>query len=195
MLHLRFMNTSLPPQVFYLPAWLVSLRANALFQALETEAGWKQEHIRIQGNTIALPRLTAWHGDRGYRYSGIENTPLPWTPSLVLLRDQLMAHTGATFNSVLCNFYRSGQDSVAWHADDERELGAQPVIASLSLGGARKFSFKRKDGVGARIDLNLEHGDLLIMQGDTQKEWVHQIPKTKQPTSPRINLTFRFIHG
>lgn len=189
------MSQPLPPQVSHFPHWLSDKEADAFFAALENEAGWKQEHIRIQGSTIPLPRLTAWHGDRGYRYAGIENTPLAWTPSLALLRDRLAAQTGATFNSVLCNFYRGGQDSVAWHADDEPELGPLPFIASVSLGGARKFSFKRKDGTGSRIDVPLGHGDLLTMEGTTQRDWLHQVPKTKQAAMPRINLTFRFING
>lgn len=183
----------LPPQCHYYQAWLGEEEADGIFASLQQEAAWAQDYIHIQGNTIALPRLTAWHGDRGYRYSGIENTPKPWTPTLEALRQRLTQLTGQSFNSVLCNFYRTGQDSVAWHADDEKELGPQPTIASISLGGARKFSMKRKDGQGSRIDLLLGHGDVLIMGGLTQQHWLHQVPKTKQAVAPRINLTFRHI--
>lgn len=187
------MQTSLPPDTSFTPGWLSQSEADALFEVVQRESAWKQDYIKIQGNTIALPRLTAWHGERGYRYSGIENVPAPWTPSLQMLRDRLTQETSRVFNNVLCNFYRSGQDSVAWHADDERELGDGPMIASISLGGARKFSFKRKDGTGSRIDLTLGHGDLLLMWGATQRDWLHQVPKTKQAVQPRINLTYRLI--
>ena len=175
------------------PGWLLPADADRIFAALAAEAAWKQEHLTIQGRTIPLPRLTAWHGTRSYRYSGIANAPQPWTPVLAELRDRLEAFLGASFNSVLCNRYRDGRDSVAWHADDEPELGMEPVIASISLGQARKFSFKRRDGAGARVDLTLEHGALLIMRGPTQRHWLHQVPKTTQPLAPRINLTYRRI--
>lgn len=183
----------IPDRVDLHSQWLDADNADRLLLEVKAQAAWKQDHIVIQGNTIALPRLTAWHGDRGYRYSGIQNTPAAWTPALLELRDRLEKETGASFNSVLCNLYRTGQDSVAWHADDERELGPEPTIASVSLGATRKFSLKRKDGTGSRLDIALQHGDLLIMKGDTQKHWVHQLPKTKTVNTERINLTFRQI--
>lgn len=171
--------------------WIPTAEAQALFDGLTREAGWKQDYIRIQGQTIALPRLTAWHGTRGYRYSGIENLPQPWTPLLDGLRVRLAQELKTNFNSVLCNQYRDGRDSVSWHADDERELGPTPVIASISLGASRKFSFKRRDGT--RIDLMLENGDLLVMRGITQQHWLHQVPKSARVDGPRINLTFRTV--
>ena len=181
----------IPGCVELTPRWL--LDADTLFQQAQDTCAWRQEHITIQGQRIALPRMTAWHGDKGYRYSGIANTPQPWTPVLQDIRERLGRETGVSFNSVLCNWYRTGRDSVAWHSDDEVELGTNPVIASISLGATRTFSLKRRDGAGARLDQPLAHGDLLVMRGSTQRDYLHQVPKTTKPVGDRINLTFRLI--
>lgn len=173
--------------------FLDQAQSDAVLAAIEQEAGWTQDYIRIQGQTIPLPRLTAWHGTRGYRYSGIMNPHKPWTPVMLALATRLEDSLGVAFNSVLCNRYRTGQDSVAWHADDEPELGRTPTIASISLGAARKFSLKRKDGSGSRIDVMLGHGDLLVMSGLCQQHWLHQLPKSKRVEGERINLTFRQV--
>lgn len=180
------------PDIVLHAGWLSQTQADACLSALRKEMDWKQQSIRIKGQSIDLPRLTAWHGTRAYRYSGIVNTPSPWTPTLDMLRLRLEQELGHTFNSALGNLYRTGKDSVGWHADDEPELGPQPVIASLSLGARRKFSFKPRLG-GERVDYWLDHGDLLVMRGNTQRDWLHQVPKTQQPVGERLNLTFRKV--
>ena len=158
---------------------------------------WGQEKIRMFGQEHPIPRLTAWYGDPGkaYTYSGIKMEPLAWTKPLSELKDKISHLTNASFNSLLCNLYRDGQDCVSWHSDDEPELGTEPVIASLSLGGTRKFNMRRKDDKSVRRSVDLGSGDLLIMRGLTQQLWQHEIPRTtkKDKQTPRINMTFRFI--
>ncbi len=169
--------------------------SSALFQELSQNIAWQQQNIKIAGKSIPIPRLTAWYGDPGtsYSYSGITVNPLPWTPALLQIKDRVEAVAKCRFNSVLLNFYRSEQDSVAWHSDDERELGTNPVIASVSFGAERNFQFKHKHRPELRQTINLTPGSLLLMRGTTQHYWRHQIPKTKVATGPRINLTFRTI--
>lgn len=171
--------------------------SNELFKQLETEIKWQQEYIKIYGKENPVPRLTAWYGEKGYAYtySGITMNPEPWTETLLFIKKAVEKMAKVNFNSVLLNFYRDGKDGVAWHSDDEPELGKNPVIASVSLGGERRFSFKEKGKKkGERYDINLGNGDVLLMQGKTQESWYHQIPKTKKMVSPRINLTFRVIY-
>lgn len=170
---------------------------DALFDQLQQEIDWRQEPIQLFGKRYMQPRLLAWYGDVGvsYRYSGIEHQPLPWTPGLAALRDRIETLSGANFNSVLANQYRNHRDSMGLHADDEPELGAQPVIASLSLGEERVFRLKhrhRKDLKAVRLPLS--SGSLLIMRGETQDNWRHEVPKQTKPCGPRINLTFRYVH-
>lgn len=146
------------------------------------------------GKLLPMPRLTAWYGDKGYTYSGLHNKPQPWLPVLLELKERVEQASGNKYNSVLLNLYRTGQDSMGWHSDDEAELGNEPAIASLSFGGERKFSFRhrtRKDLKSQSIDL--AHGSLLLMQGATQHHWLHQVPKTARAMTPRINLTFRKV--
>jgi alkylated DNA repair dioxygenase AlkB len=126
-----------------------------------------------------------------YTYSGIAHTPQPWTPAVVAMRALCDGLAGASFNSVLCNLYRDGTDGVDWHADDEREFGRHPVIASVSLGATRRFDFRRVDDHAVRVGVDLHHGDVVIMRGTTQDLWRHRIPKTRRPVGERINLTFR----
>jgi alkylated DNA repair dioxygenase AlkB len=166
------------------------------FERLEGELDWREETIRLFGKTFLQPRLLAWHGDPGarYRYSGRMHEPLAWTPSLAALRSRVEELTGARFNSVLANLYRNEQDSMGLHADDEPELGEQPVIASLSLGEERVFRLKHRRRQDLKpVRLGLPSGSLLIMAGDTQKNWKHEVPKQSRPCGPRINLTFRHI--
>jgi len=170
--------------------------ADAIFAALRDGVDWRQESIFIAGQMRLVPRLVAWHGDAGarYRYSGVTHEPRPWTPLLAELRDRARALAGARFNSVLLNHYRDGADGMGWHADDEPELGPAPVIASLSFGAPRRFCFRRKPGLApARFEIALGHGSCLVMRGDSQRDWLHALPKTKRPVGPRINLTFRVI--
>jgi alkylated DNA repair dioxygenase AlkB len=168
--------------------------ADRLFHALLDSIAWGQEEATIMGRRVAIPRLTAWHGEAGYVYSGIAMVPAPWTPPLLELRARAEEIAGQPFNSVLLNLYRDGRDSVSWHADNEPGLGRDPVIASVSLGATRRFQLKhrRQD---ARVAVDLGHGSCLIMAGATQHHWLHQLPKTAQPVGPRINLTFRRMLG
>ena len=169
---------------------------HALFDELAGSLAWREESIVLFGKRMLQPRMLAWYGDRDavYRYSGVRHEPLPWTETLAALRARVEALSGAAFNSVLANLYRDHRDSMGLHADDEPELGPRPVIASLSLGEARVFRFRhrhRKDVQPVR--LVLPAGSLLVMAGDTQVNWKHEVPKQARPCGPRINLTFRRI--
>lgn len=180
--------------VVYHPAPALGAMPDTLLAALRSEIPWEQRTIRIQGREIPQPRLTAWLGTVRYRYSGIHHEPRPFTPVLEGLRQRLQAITGASYNSVLCNLYRHGRDSIGMHADDEPELGSQPTIASLSFGATRTFDLRRKDKTGRTLHIPLEHGSLLVMSGDTQKYWLHGIAKVQHPVGERLNLTFRLTH-
>jgi len=166
-----------------------------LYDDLLRNVAWKQEIITIMGSKVPIPRLTAWYGDAGrdYSWSGITQHPLLWTPELLRIKGRVENAAGVIFNSVLLNLYRDGRDSVAWHSDDEPELGQNPVIASVSFGATRRFQFKHQQNADLRLSIDLTPGSLLLMRGTTQHYWKHQIPKTKTPCGPRINLTFRII--
>lgn len=169
-------------------------RSDRYFQTLLHETPWRQDHLQIFAKSIPLPRLTAWYGDAPYTYSGIQMQPLSWTPTLLEIKSRIEPLAEVEFNSVLLNLYRSGQDSVAWHSDDEPELGQNPVIGSVSFGATRRFAFKHKrDRSQKAISLDLTPGSFLLMRGTTQHDWLHQIPKTQKLIQPRINLTFRVI--
>ncbi|WP_251357959.1 alpha-ketoglutarate-dependent dioxygenase AlkB [Kangiella sp. TOML190] len=180
---------------FLSPSNELAETADAFFQRLYGRIQWQQETIRIAGVDRLVPRLTAWYGDpqARYRYSGVEHAPLAWIPELLQVKSLLEQQTGETFNSVLANLYRDGQDSVAWHSDDEPELGKNPVIASVSLGATRSFQLKRKTKPKLSHKIALTSGSLLLMKGKTQSHWLHQVPKERAVLEPRINLTFRKI--
>ena len=182
-------------EVVYLPGFVPMAERAGLFEQIDETTVWRQELIRMYGKEMPVPRLTAWHGDPGrtYSYSQIALEPVPWTGPLLALKSLVEAESGAAFNSVLLNLYRDGRDSVAWHSDDEPELGPRPVIASVSLGAPRRFHLRRKADHGDRVDITLAHGSLLLMAGSTQPEWEHQVPKTATKVGPRVNLTFRAI--
>jgi alkylated DNA repair dioxygenase AlkB len=175
--------------------WLIE-RAVAdperVLEQLLTELDWRQDTARIVGREVKLPRLTAWYGDRGYRYSGIDNPPRPWLPLLADLKADAERLTDTAFNSMLANLYRDGRDSMGWHSDDERSLGPNPVIASLSFGSVRRFRLKHKTEP-LSMALELEPGSCLVMAGTLQHHWRHALPKTTRPVGPRVNLTFRLI--
>ena len=173
------------------PAPDLGLPADELLRVLTAETPWEQRSVRIQGREVPQPRLVSWHGDAAYSYSGLTLRPNPWTPLLLRMRESLRALTGADFNSVLLNRYRGGRDSIGMHADDEPELGVRPTIASVSLGAERVFDLRRKDRTGRTVHVPLTHGNLLVMAGDTQRNWLHGIAKTERPVGERINLTFR----
>lgn len=169
--------------------------ADDLFAALRAEVPWRQDDIIVFGQRSPVPRLQAWFGDPGadYGYSGIALSTQPWTAPLLAVRAVAERLAGTTFTSVLANLYRDGGDGVAWHADDEPELGPQPVIASVSLGATRRFQLRRRDDPAQRCELELHHGDVVVMAGATQQRWVHRVPKTSAPVGERINLTFRCV--
>ena len=176
--------------VFLYPDAVAAAAADRLLEALRDGIAWRQEVATLMGRRVPIPRLTAWHGAAGYVYSGIRMTPAAWTPPLLELKALAEGLAGQSFNSVLLNLYRDGRDSVSWHADNEPGLGRNPVIASLSLGAVRRFQLKHRR-LPERLGLDLPHGSCLIMAGATQHHWLHQLPKTKAPVGPRINLTFR----
>jgi len=183
-------------EVYYWPYFFTTKQSNFYLQELLSTISWRQDQIQLFGKQIWLPRLTAWYGDPGktYKYSGIRNEPQPWTPALLEIKRAVENAGKVAFNSVLLNYYRHGQDSMGWHADDEPELGTNPVIASVSLGQERRFDFRhRTDKLLPKSSVYLTHGSLLIMQGPTQHFWQHQVPKINKPAAPRLNLTFRFI--
>ncbi|HEY7906428.1 MAG TPA: alpha-ketoglutarate-dependent dioxygenase AlkB [Wenzhouxiangella sp.] len=180
------------------PNFLGPEKAGWAFHQLAESLQWEQLAIRMFGRLINQPRLTAFYGERGvsYRYSGLKFSAIEWSGAIHELACQVSALTQHPFNSVLCNYYRDGQDSMGWHADDEPELGTNPVIASVSLGASRRFDLKPKMGVtGMKQSIWLPSGSCLLMGGDLQHHWLHQIPKTKRVNEPRINLTFRWIPG
>jgi alkylated DNA repair dioxygenase AlkB len=165
------------------------------FERLHTEIPWGRHQVRLFGRQIDAPRLSCWIGDPGttYTYSGTRFAPQAWTPGLSELREWLFTHCGESYNSVLCNLYRDGKDSMGWHSDSEPELGTEPVIASLSFGGARKFYLRHRHNPHQRLLLELPSGSLLVMAGATQRNYRHALPKTVRKVDPRINLTFRSI--
>jgi alkylated DNA repair dioxygenase AlkB len=177
-------------------AFLTRPQSDAYFAELLDLVDWTQHIIRIRGREVASPRLSAWYGDPDahYSYSGLSLEPRPWLPVILELKTRVEAVCNAPFNSVLLNLYRNGADSMGWHSDDEPELGERPVIASLSLGAIRRFRLRHRRRKELQpVALDLENGSLLIMEGDTQRFWKHQVPKTRRATEPRVNLTFRNI--
>jgi alkylated DNA repair dioxygenase AlkB len=178
--------------------WLDVDAAHALYDHLATGLQWDQPSLTIAGKVHPIPRFQAWYGDGDaiYRYSGTTFVPTPWTAELNAVRRRLEEMCEARFNSVLANWYHHGAHSMGFHADNEPELGPEPVIASLSLGGARRFVLRPRRGLGAEsFSVILGDGDLLEMSGETQRYWHHGVPKTTRPVAPRINLTFRLIYA
>ena len=181
--------------VIFYPAFFSEIESDQLLESLVRQIAWTQETAKMFGRTIDIPRLTAWYGDEGksYSYSGISNTAVAWTEDLLKIKTRIEPIADNSFNSVLLNRYRSGNDSVSWHSDDEPELGTNPVIGSVSFGQTRRFQFKHKKDSKRRETIELTHGSFLLMRGATQHNWLHQIPKSKKPMAERINLTFRVI--
>ena len=166
-----------------------------LIRTLIDTIPWRQERIKLFGKSHLQPRLIAWYGDASYRYSGLTLQPLGWTPELLDLKNRVESLTGHRYNSVLLNYYRDQNDSMGLHSDDEPELGAQPAIASLSLGAERVLSLKHKSRKDLKTcKLPLADGSLLLMRGDTQRYWRHGIGKSRRPHGARVNLTFRLIY-
>jgi alkylated DNA repair dioxygenase AlkB len=187
------------------PAWLLriappaDLTAPSLERHLREGIPWEQPRLRLHGREHPTPRLCCWLADPGcsYRYSGQQHQPLPWTPPLRRLRSLLEAQLGCSFNSVLANRYRDGDDAMGWHADDEPELVAEAPIASLSLGASRTLRFRPRPDAGAAgeapLALELADGDLLVMDPPTQRHWQHALPRRRRVRCERLNLTFRLV--
>lgn len=177
-------------------AWLDQLalpwpNAEVMARLLE-ETTWREDTIVVYGKRHLQPRLSAWYGDAAYAYSGLRLAPAPWTPLLHTLRAAVQDATGRHFNSVLLNLYRNERDSMGMHSDDEPELGPEPAIASLSFGAKRTFILKHKY-TRKTVRIDLDDGNLLLMSGTTQTNWLHGINKMTRHAGPRINLTFRNI--
>ena len=180
----------------YIPDFLDIEFANRSLEELVAKVKWSQPELQIFGRTMLSPRLSAWYGDKDsvYRYSGLINKPLPWLSNLFFLKNLIEELLRRPFNSALLNLYRSGSDSMGWHRDNEPELGQNPVIASVSLGGIRRFLLHSREKSHRRtIECQPKNGSLLIMRGDTQRFWRHCVPKTRELVQPRLNLTFRQI--
>lgn len=170
--------------------------SSKILLSLMRQIPWQQDVLWIAGKKRPIPRLQCWMGDQGtsYQYSGLKLTPTPWNTIVLAVRRYLKSLTGLDFNSALLNYYRDGRDSVAWHADDEPELGSNPIIASVSFGAERMFELKHKVQVELpKYQIRLRNGSILLMGNTLQNNWVHQLPKTKSSKDPRINLTFRNI--
>ena len=199
------MSTLFPPEnihfelpdaeIIYYPDFFGKEKADVFFEKLKTEISWQQDDITVFGKTYPQPRLTALFGNEGkpYSYSNIVMQPHAWNSLLLFIKNEIEEVCNENFTTVLLNYYRDGKDSNGWHADDEKELGRNPVIASVSFGVERSFHLQHNSIKEQKLKINLEHGSLLIMKGPTQHFWKHQIPKTAKPIGSRINLTFRII--
>jgi alkylated DNA repair dioxygenase AlkB len=181
-------------ELIYCPGYFPEAEADGYFKVLRDGIDWRQEGMKLYGKEVLFPRLMAWYGDQGssYAFSGKRYEPLEWTEELTNIKEKVSSLAGARFNSVLLNRYRDGNDSMGWHADDEPELGTDPVIASVNFGATRRFMFRHKREK-LKYEVELMHGSVLIMRGSVQHYWQHQVPKTKKPLGERINLTFRVI--
>lgn len=183
-------------EVWYMPNFMPIEKATFYYKALLENINWRQEEIKMYGKTFPVPRKTAWYGYEGfnYKYSGILCNPEPWTKELLGIKKVIESFLKEeNFNSVLLNLYRDGNDKVSWHADDEKGLGINPTIASVSLGSTRRFDLKHKEDPDQKLQLELPSGSLVIMKGALQHHWLHQIPVQKKIKQPRINLTYRII--
>lgn len=182
-------------QLRYFQNFLSVEAANYYYKVFLKNIPWQQDNVKVYGKTYAQPRLTSLHSNtfETYTYSGLTLKPHIMIPELLELLNQIKVVSNHEYNSVLLNLYRDGADSNGWHADNEKELGKHPQIASFSLGASRFFHFKHRRIRKEKYKMELHHGSLLLMEGAMQKNWLHQIPKTKKPLQPRINLTFRKI--
>lgn len=181
-------------EYIYYPSFFSKLDSDIFFEKLKKNINWKQESMNLYGKNVLFPRLTAWHGDndKAYSFSGITLNPRPWNQELLTIKESIEKVSKVVYNSVLLNLYRNGNDSISWHTDAEKELGKNPIISSVNFGATRKFQL-RHNITKERIDISLTHGSLLIMLGGLQHFWQHQVPKTNQDVTERINLTFRTI--
>lgn len=181
--------------IVYYPNFIDLDQSNLFFNRLLQEVPWQQDEIIVYGKNHQQPRLTALYGNEGkpYAYSNIIMHPHPWNSLLTYIKEEVEKICETQFTTVLLNLYRDGKDSNGWHSDNEKELGRNPIIASLSLGAERMFHLKHNQQTELRQRITLQNGSLLVMKGETQHFWKHQIPKTEKEIGKRINLTFRII--
>lgn len=181
-------SKGLPPDMLeYIPALFSNEESNYLMNKFIKECPWKQRIQKMWDKEVLTPRLTAWYGDR------LQEDPIPWTPELLMIKEKVEPLAGVEFNSVLLNYYRDGNDSVAWHSDKENVLGKRPVIASVTFGQVRSFDIRRKTDHKELYSVRLEHGSFLLMKAGLQEAFEHRIAKSTRPMKPRINLTFRVV--
>lgn len=183
-------------EILFMRNFFTPTESKNYFELLQSNINWKQEEVKFYGKTFPVPRKTAWYGYEGfnYSYSGITCFPEIWTKELLEIKSKIEKFIpDEDFTSVLLNLYNNGNDKMGWHADDEKELGINPTIASVSLGETRRFDIKHKENLELHYKFELTSGSLLIMRGALQHHWVHQIPAQKRVKEPRINLTFRTI--
>ncbi len=178
----------------YYPAFLDASEADPLFKHLHLHLPWIQGQVKVFGKIYDEPRLSLWMGDAGYTYAGVPREPAAWDDRVRQLAERLSRFCGCEFNSVLLNLYRNGHDAMGMHRDNEKELGPTPCIASLSLGASRYFDFRHLT-TAQKYRIDLGHGDLVVMHGDTQRDYKHGVPRQKRIEAPRINLTFRRIYA
>jgi alkylated DNA repair dioxygenase AlkB len=181
-------------EVFYYGKIFSTKESDEYYEKLMQQIAWKNDEALIFGKLITTKRKVAWYGDETfeYTYSCITKTALPWTKELQILKSIVEEKSEEKYNSCLLNLYHTGDEGMAWHSDGEKDLKKDGTIASISFGAERKFGFKHKR-TQEKVQLNLEHGSLLIMKGTTQTHWLHRLPPTKTVLQPRVNLTFRFI--
>ncbi|MBK8674539.1 MAG: alpha-ketoglutarate-dependent dioxygenase AlkB [Bacteroidetes bacterium] len=181
-------------EYIFFPNYFNKEESDLFLYKLINNIDWKQESMNMYGKQLNFPRLTAWYGDndKPYSFSGIKLSPQPWNEELLEIKTKIEPKALVKFNSVLLNRYRNGNDSISWHTDAEKELGKNPIIASVNFGATRKFQL-RHIHTKEKLEIELTHGSLLIMQGELQHFWQHQVPKTAQNVNERINLTFRVI--
>lgn len=183
------------PLIHRLRPLLDAAEADTWFRRLYRELPWHQPQVKLYGRRHAVPRLQSWHGDAEaeYRYSGLLLRPRPWHPLLAALRERVEAACGERFNSVLVNLYRTGDDTMGWHSDDEPELGPAPRVASVSLGASRDFALRGRGGTRMAAKLTLAHNELLLMEPGLQSRWQHSLPRRARVREPRLNFTFRWV--
>ena len=181
-------------EYLYFPHFFERSIADQYLQRFIDNIEWRQESMNMYGKQVLFPRLTSWYGDndKPYSFSGITLNPHAWSEELLFIKSKIEPICETVFNSVLLNLYRDGNDSISWHTDAEKELGRNPLIASVNFGAERKFQIKHNE-TGEIHDIILKHGSLLIMRGELQHYWKHQVPKQKTLNKPRVNLTFRLI--
>lgn len=189
-------SPGLPEELLeYHPGLFTEKECQLLLHKFIVQSPWQQKVVKMYDKEVITPRLTAWYADKEtYDYTSLRRSaPNNWTPELVLIKEKAERFANLKFNSVLLNYYRDGNDSVAWHSDNEKALGTHPVIASISFGQVRCFDIRRKTDHSEKYSIRLESGALLLMKGNLQQEWEHRIAKSTKPMKPRINLTFRVV--